>query len=100
MGLPGGSVIKNPPAIQETQKTQVWSLAGKAPLEEEVATHSSINAGTTALTELGRLQFMGSQRPGQDWADTQFFQFLSSSELTAHTHGIIHLPKKNDVRVN
>ena len=26
--FPGGSVVKNPPAMQETQETQAWSLAG------------------------------------------------------------------------
>jgi len=34
-GFPGGSVIKNPPAMQ---KTQVRSLGRKDPLEEEMAT--------------------------------------------------------------
>ena len=43
----GGSVVgkkkkKNQPAVQETQKTQVQSLDQKDPLEEEMATHSSI----------------------------------------------------------
>ena len=34
--------VKNLPAMQETQKTQFQSLDQKDPLEEEVATHSSI----------------------------------------------------------
>ena len=34
--------VKNLPAVQETQKTQVQSLDQKDPLEEEMATHSSI----------------------------------------------------------
>ena len=33
--------VKNPPAIQETQETQVWSLGWDDILEEEMATHSS-----------------------------------------------------------
>ena len=33
-GFPGGSVIKNPPAEQEMQETQVASLGWKDPLEE------------------------------------------------------------------
>ena len=33
--------VKNPPAMQETQ---VWSLSQEDPLEEEMATHSSIPA--------------------------------------------------------
>ena len=39
-GFPGGSVVKNPPAMQETQ---VPSLGGGGdPLEDGMATHSSI----------------------------------------------------------
>ena len=36
--------IKNPPTMQETQETQVRSLGQEDPLEEEMATHSSILA--------------------------------------------------------
>jgi len=39
-GFPGGSVVKNPPAMQEMW---VQSLGGKDPLEKEMATHSSIS---------------------------------------------------------
>ena len=39
MGFPGGSVVKNLPAKQETQ---VQSLDQKDPLEKEMATYSSI----------------------------------------------------------
>ena len=41
-GFPGGLVVKNPPAKQETW---VWSLGLKDLLEKETATHSSILAG-------------------------------------------------------
>ena len=34
-GLPSGSIVKNPPVIQETQ---VWSLGWEDPLEKEMAT--------------------------------------------------------------
>ena len=37
-GFPGGSVVKNPPAMQDTR---VGSLGQEDPLEEEMATHSS-----------------------------------------------------------
>ena len=37
-------MVKNPPAVQETQEIQVRSLGEKDLLEEEVATHSSILA--------------------------------------------------------
>ena len=41
MGFPGGSVVKNLPAMQEIQ---VLSLGQEDFLEEDVATHSSILA--------------------------------------------------------
>ena len=40
-GIPSGSMVKNMPAKQETQ---VQSLGGEDPLEEEMATYSSILA--------------------------------------------------------
>ena len=48
MGFPDGSVIKNQPAMQETQ---MRSLAQEEPLEKETATHSSILAWEIAWTE-------------------------------------------------
>ena len=42
--FPSGSAVKNPPAMQETQETQVQSLGREDHLEEEMATHSSILA--------------------------------------------------------
>ena len=44
MGFPGGSAVKNPPAIQEPQETQIQSLGLEDPLEEGKATHSSVLA--------------------------------------------------------
>ena len=44
MGIPDGSMVKNPPAVQETQELWLWSLSREDPLEEEMATHSSIPA--------------------------------------------------------
>ena len=36
--------MKNPPAMQETQEIQIWSPGREDPLEEGMATHSSILA--------------------------------------------------------
>ena len=70
-GFPGGSVVKNLPAMQETQETWVWSLGREGPLGEDTATHSSILVGKIPWTEEpGRLQSMQSWRVGHDWADT------------------------------
>ena len=41
-GFPGGSVIKNPPAVQETQ---VPSLGWEDPLEKGMVTHSNFLPG-------------------------------------------------------
>ena len=60
MCVTSGPVVKNMPAMQEPQETQVQSLGGEDPLEKEMATHSSILAWEIPWTEeLGRLQFMG-----------------------------------------
>ena len=58
--------VKNLPAMQETQ---VWSLGREDPLEEGMATHSSILAQRVPWTEEpGGLESMGLQRVGHDWA--------------------------------
>ena len=36
--------VKNPPVIQETQETLVWSVGQEDSLEEEMAAHSNILA--------------------------------------------------------
>ena len=60
-------MVKNLPTMQEPQETQVQSLGQEDPLEEEMATHSSILAWRIPWTEEpGELQSMGSQRVGHD----------------------------------
>ena len=51
MGFPGGSVVKNLPAMQETQKTWVRFLRQEDPLEEGLATHSRNIALSIPWTE-------------------------------------------------
>ena len=59
MGAMVAQMVKNLPAMQETQ---VQSLGWEDPLEKEMATHSSILAWRMLWTEEpGRLQSMGSQ---------------------------------------
>ena len=66
-GFPGGSVVRNPPAIWKPQETWVQSLDREDPLEEGTATHSSILAWRIPWTEeLGGLQPVGLQRVGHD----------------------------------
>ena len=62
LGFPGGSAVKNPPAMQELQETQVRSPGLDDPLEEGMPTHSSILAWRIPWAEEpGGLQCMGSQ---------------------------------------
>ena len=57
-------MVKNLPALRETQ---VQSLGQEDPLEEKMATHSSILAWRIPWIEgPGGLQSMGSQRVGHD----------------------------------
>ena len=63
-------MIENLPAIQEVslaQETQVRSLGQEDPLENGMATHSSILACKIPGTEdPGRLQSLGIKRVGHD----------------------------------
>ena len=62
--FPGAQMVKNPPAMQETQ---VRSQGRKDPPEKRIATHSSVLAWRIPWTEEpGRLQPMGSPRVGHD----------------------------------
>ena len=67
-------MVKNLPAMWETH---VWSLGWEDPLKKEMATHSSTLAWKIRWTEEpGRLQSMGSQRVGHDWATSLHFTFF------------------------
>ena len=63
--------VKSLPAIRE-----IWvhSLGQEDTLEKEMAIHSSILAWKILwMEEPGRLQYMGSQRVGYDWATSFSF---------------------------
>ena len=63
-GFPGGSVVKNLPAMPHMQ---VGSLGQEDPLEKEMAMHSNILAWEIPWTEEpGGLQSMGWQRIGHN----------------------------------
>ena len=69
-GLPRWLRVKDPPTNAGDVGDRVWSLGGEDPLKEEMATYSSILAWEIPKTEeLGRLQSMGSQRFGCNWAN-------------------------------
>ena len=70
MGFPGGSVVKNLAAMQETQ---VPSLGWEDPQKKEMVTHSNTVAWRIPWSEEpGGLQSMGSQRVGHDKATNTF----------------------------
>ena len=50
-GFPGGSAVKNPPAMQEPHETWVQSSGWEDPLEVGMATHFSILAWRIPWTE-------------------------------------------------
>ena len=74
--------------MQETEETQVWSLGREDPVEKEMATCFSILAWEIIWTkEPGRLQSMGSQRLGHNWA-------------TEHTHTHTHTQAQSRQRAS
>ena len=61
--------VKNLPAMQETQETQVRTLGQKDPLEKEMASYSGVLAWEIPWTEEpSRLQYTGLQRAGHSCA--------------------------------
>ena len=68
-GSPGGTSGKELTCQCRRHKRKVPSLGQEDPLEKEMAIQSSTIAWKIPWTEeLGRLQSMGSQRVGHDWA--------------------------------
>ena len=60
-------MVKNLPVMQETQESYVRLLGREDPLEEEMATHSSVLAWKILWTEEpGVLQYLGLQRVRHD----------------------------------
>ena len=60
-------MVKNPPAMQEMQATQVRFLGWEDPLEEDIITHFVILAWRIPWTEeLDGLQSIELQRVGHD----------------------------------
>ena len=96
-GLPGGSVVKNLPAMQEMW---VWSLDWKDPLEKGMASHSSILAWEIPwVEEPGGLQSMESQELDMtEYAHThvqkapRLCYYAFSSDLMTKSHHFCSLP--------
>ena len=66
-GFPGGSAVKNLPAMQGSPEMSFQSLGREDPLEKGMATHSSILLGRFPWTEEpDGIQGIGSQRVGHN----------------------------------
>jgi len=82
-------------------ETQVRSLGWEDPLEKEMAIHSRTTAWKIPRTEEpGRLQSMGSQRVGHDWATSLSLYICNpwghkESDVTERLHYTISHLKKN-----
>ena len=88
-GFPGGSVVKNLPALQDLQETWVRSMGWENLLEKEMATHSSILAWKISRTEEPcGLQSMGLQSQAR-LSD----QYLLMAHLQIKTNEISTGPK-------
>ena len=80
--------VKNPPAVQETEEMQVWFLHWEDPLEEKMATPSSILAWKIPWIEKpGRLQSMGLQRVKHNWSHGTFISRTSQNWVLASEAG-------------
>ena len=82
--------VKRLPAIWETR---VWSLGWEDPLGKEMATHSSTLAWKIPWREEPcRLQSMGSQRVGHNWATSLglHFVFLKYSQPLGSLEGWLY----------
>ena len=76
--------------LHTMQETRVRFLGREDPLEKEMATHSSTLAWKIPwMEERGRLQSMGSQRLGHDWAGKQK-QIDGESQVTV-SHWILSI---------
>ena len=78
-------MVKRLPTMWETQ---VWSLGWEDTLEKEMATHSGTFAWRIPwMEERCRLQSMGSQRVGHDWATLlSLFTFqVLEKEMATHS---------------
>ena len=82
--------VKNPPANSGMQETWVPSMDQEDPVEESMATQSSILAWIIPWTEEpGRLQFVGLQRARHNWATEHTHtgtQHTHTQTHTIHTH--------------
>ena len=79
--------------MQETQETLVQSLGQEDTLEKEMANHSSsLGCKIPWTEEPGRLQSMGSQRVGHDWACMHTHTFIQKLINFCEIKYLVHFP--------
>ena len=84
MGVPGGAVVKDRLPMQEMQEMWVRSLGGEDPLEEDMATSSSILAWKTH----GQRSLAGYGPGGCKESD---MTECTRTHTHTHTHSLINL---------
>ena len=72
--------------MQEMQETRVWSKGREDPLEQDIATHSSILAWESPwIEELDGLQSVVSQKVGHDWVAEWLTDWLKLIKQELHS---------------
>ena len=93
-------VVKNLPSNAGDTETRVWSLGQEYPLEEEIATHSSILAWRIPWTEEpGGLQSLGLKRVRHDWAHAHTHT-CTHANTHAHTLNATYCSSPQEVRID
>ena len=81
LDFPGGSEDKS--VCLQCRRPGFDPQVGKIPMQKEMATHSSTLAWKIRwMEEPGRLQSMGSQRVGHDWATSLHFSNQTDHKLS------------------
>ena len=80
--------VKNLPAVQETQEMWVWSLGWEDPLEEGMATHSSILVWRIHMDRGAwrAIQSTGSQRVRHNWATKHLLSATRAKPVQQRGH--------------
>ena len=79
------------------QETQIWSLGGEDPLENEMATHSSILAWEIPWIEvLGGLQPMALQRVWHTWSTNTWRKNLKHFDSTVFATFTFFIKEKQE----
>ena len=100
-GFPGGANGKEPACQFRRHETGVWSLDWEDPLEEGIATYSSVLAWRIPRTEELVGYSSWGHRVRQDWAHTHSHPFLFSLEIHVLCNMALQLlPSPGRIRIS